>query len=200
MMNSRQLHKLHNLRSGIFNPKHWLFWIATTLLILALHSQAASTGKQLLETIEIVGISISTPTRMIAEILKAQGYTQINESLYTKQEYLQNGRSARFRIEIDDSATSRQITYFRSLAGGRIKSSAAHDTPVPDSEINMAQQLYQLVCTDISEELQKERACSPYTPDNINFGNGQLIQINEHYAAVLNATDASTTIGIKYQK
>ena len=197
MMNSGQL---HNSRNGIFNPRHWLFWIATTIFILALHSQAASPGKQPLETFEIAGISISTPTKMIGEILKAQGYTQINESLYTKQEYLQNGRSAIFRIEIDDSATFRQITYFRNLGGGRMKSPAAHDTPVPDSDIDMAQQFYQSICTGISEELRKERACNPYTPAHINFGNGQLILINERYAAVLNATDATTIIGIKYQK
>lgn len=190
----------HNSRSGIFNLKLWLFWIAGTLFISTLHSQAANSGKQQLQTIEISGISISTPTEMIADILKTQGYSQVNESLYTKQEYLQNGRSALFRIEIEDSATLRQITYFRNLSGGRIKSPTARDTPVPDSDIDMAQRLYQSVCTDISEELQKERACSPYTPANISFGNGQLIPINGHYAAALNATDASTTIGIKYKK
>lgn len=191
----------HNSQSGICNSRFWrLLWIATAFFILALHSHASSPGKQLLETIEIAGISINTPMEMIAEILKARGYTQVSNSLYTKQEYLQNGRSAIFRIEIDDSATARQITYFRNLGGGRMKSPVAHDAPVPDPDIDMAQQLYQAVCTGISEELQKERACNPYTPANISFGHGQLTLISEHYAAILNATDATTIIGIKYKK
>jgi hypothetical protein len=198
MMNSGPL---HNSPSGIYNSKLWrLLWIAATLSIFTLHGYASDPKKQSLETIEIVGISISTPTEMIAGILKTRGYTQVNASLYTKQEYLQNGRSAIFRIEIEDNAIFRQITYFRNLGGGRMKSPAARDTPVPDSDIGMATQLYQSVCADTSEELQQERACSPYTPANISFGNGQLIPVNEHYAAVLNATDAATIIGIKYKK
>lgn len=189
-----------NSNNDLFISRFPLLWIAAVLSISALNSHAANAEKQPLQAIEIAGISISTPPEIIAGILQAQGYTQVNASLYTKQEQLQNGRNAIFRIEIEENPTFRQITYFRSLGGGRIKSPSARDAPVPDSDIGMAQRLYQAVCIDISEELQKERACNPYTPANISFGNGQLIPIDEHYAAVLNATDASTIIGIKYKK
>lgn len=177
-----------------------LLWIAAVLSISALNSHAANAEKQPLRAIEIAGISINTPPEIIAGILQAQGYTQINASLYTKQEQLQNGRNAIFRIEIEENPTFRQITYFRSLGGGRIKSPSARDAPVPDSDIDMAQQLHQFVCASNSEEIQRERACMPYTPAHISFGRGQSIQIDDHFAAVLDATDASTTIGIKYTK
>ncbi|MBA3755615.1 MAG: hypothetical protein H0X02_05035 [Nitrosomonas sp.] len=73
-----------------------------------------------------------------------------------------------------------------------------HDTPVPASEIDMAQQLYRAVCTDIPAETQKIRSCEPLTPSNIRFGHGQWIQSDARFAVLLDATNASTTIGIKY--
>jgi hypothetical protein len=173
-----------------------LFFIPLILLISASY---ASTTTQQPEAIAIAGISIDTPAENIQKILQAQGYTQINESLYTKQEHSQNGRTAVFRIEIEDNATFRQITYFRSLGGGRLKSPAVHDTPIPATEMDMAQQLYQVICPDISQQIHEDRACEPLTPSQAKLGNGQWIQ-KDSFAVLLDATYANTTIGIKDQK
>lgn len=183
-----------------FIPRPLLRWITAVLFIFTFHSHAANIEKQPLQAIEIADISISTPARMIAGILQAQSYTQINESLYTKQEQLQNGHNAIYRITIEDNAIFHQITYSRSLGGGRIKSPAVRDAPVPAAELGMAQQLYQSVCTDMSEEIQKERSCESPTPSSIRFGHGQSIHVDERFAVLLDATDASTTIEIKYIK
>lgn len=195
-MNDSQRYNARNDFPG--TQLRWL-WIVTVLAIAALHGHAAN-AQQPLQMIEIAGVSINTPAQKIAGILQAQGYAQVNESLYTKQEKMQNGRSAMFRVEIEDNATLRQITYSRSLGGGRLKSPTSRDAPVPDSDIDMAQQLYQSVCMNIPEALQKDRACNAYTPANISFGNGQLIQVDERFAAALDATDASTAISIKFIK
>ncbi|MEK6596594.1 MAG: hypothetical protein AABZ18_08770, partial [Pseudomonadota bacterium] len=113
-MNNTQL---QNSGNDLFISRFPLLWIAAVLSISALNSHAANAEKQPLRTIEIAGISINTPPEIIAGILQAQGYTQVNASLYTKQEQLQNGRNAIFRIEIEENPTFRQITYFRSLGG-----------------------------------------------------------------------------------
>lgn len=177
-----------------------LRWMVAALFVLTSHSHADNITKQPLQAIEVAGISISTPAEMIAGILQSQGYAPVNESLYTKQEQLQNGRSAIYRITTENNATFHQITYSRSLGGGRVKSPAVRDAPVPAAEIGMAQQLYQSVCTDVSEEKQKERSCESPTPSSIRFGHGQSVHIDERFAVLLDATDASTTIEIKYTK
>lgn len=181
-------------------PRFLLRWMVAALFVFTSHSHASNITKQSLQTIEIAGISLSTPAEMIAGILQSQGYAPVNESLYTKQEQLQHGRSAIYRITTENNATFHQITYSRSLGGGRVKSPAVRDASVPAAEIGMAQQLYQSVCIDVSEEKQKERSCESPTPSSIRFGHGQSIHIDERFAVLLDATDASTTIEIKYTK
>lgn len=171
-----------------------LAWISIT------DNYAASTKQSQLEAVEIAGISLNTPADRIAAILQAQGYTQVNASLYTKEEPLQNGRSAIYRIEIENNPVMREISYSRSLSGGRIKSPTLRDAPIPDSDMDMVQQLYRAVCLNISETLQKERGCEPYSSTNIIAGNGQPIEIDNHFTVFLKATDANTAIGIKYSK
>lgn len=188
----------YNSRNDFFRSKFLLLWITALLFIFALNSHATDTKKQQLQAIEIAGISVNTSPEMIAGILRAQGYKQINESLYTKQEQAQSGRSAIYRVEIENTATFHQITYFRSLGGGRVKSPVVRDAPVPASEIDMAQQLYRAICTDIPAEIQEKRSCEPLTPANIRFGHGQWIQSDAHFAVLLDATNTSTTIGIKH--
>ena len=188
----------YNSQNDFFRSRSLLLWITALLFIFTLNSHAASAEKQKLQAIEIAGISINTSPEMIAGVLQAQGYKPVNESLYTKQEQAQNGRSAIYRVEIENTATFHQITYFRSLGGGRVKSPIVRDAPVPASEIDMAQQLYRAVCTDIPAEIQKKRSCEPLTPANIRFGHGQWIQSDAHFAVLLDATNASTTIGIKH--
>lgn len=188
----------YNSRNDFFRSKFLLLWITLLLFIFALNSYATDAEKQQLQAIEIAGISINTSPEMIAGILQAQGYKQVTESLYTKQEQAQSGRNAIYRVEIENTATFHQITYFRSLGGGRVKSPVVRDPPVPASEIDMAQQLYHAICTDIPAEIQEKRSCEPLTPANIRFGHGQWIQSDAHFAVLLDATNASTTIGIKH--
>lgn len=190
----------YNSRNVFFRSKFLVLWITALLLIFTLNSHAANTEKQQLQAIEISGISINASPERMAEILQERGYTQVNESLYTKQEQAQSGRSAIYRIEIENTATFHQITYFRSLGGGRVKSPIVHDAPVPASEIDMAQQLYHVICTDMPAETQEKRSCEPLTPANIRFGHGQWIQSDAHFAVLLDATNANTTIGIKYTR
>ena len=171
---------------------------ATTIIGFSISaSQTTGTEKHPLKTIEIAGISLNTPPETIAKILQAQDYIPVNETLYTKQEPAQNGRSTVYRIEVEDTATSRQLSYFRSLTGGRNKSPAARDAAIPAAEIITAQQLYDFVCA-VPQALQMERTCMPQTPANIIFGHGQLIAIDAHYSALLKASDSSTSMVIKY--
>lgn len=170
--------------------------VATTISFSISASQTTGTEKHPLKTIEIAGISLNTPLGTIAKILQAQDYIPVNETLYTKQEPAQNGRSTVYRIEVEDTATSRQLSYFRSLTGGRNKSPSARDA-IPVTEITTVQQLYDFVC-DVPEALQTERTCMPQTPANILFGHGQLIDIDAHYSVLLKALDSSTSMIIKY--
>lgn len=174
-----------------------LLGVATTISFSISASQTTGTEKHPLKTIEIAGISLNTPLKTIAEILQAHDYTPVNATLYTKQEPAQNGRSTVYRVEIEETATSRQLSYFRSLTGGRNKSPAARDAAIPAAEIATAQQLYDFVCA-VPQALQTERACIPQTPANIIFGHGQLIAIDAHYSASLKASDSSTSMIIRY--
>lgn len=184
-------------QKGSFVLRFLLFGVATINSFSASGNQTTSTEKHPLKTIEIAGISFNTPLETIAKILQAQDYIAVNETLYTKQEAAQNGRSTVYRIEIENTATSRQLSYFRSLTGGRNKSPSARDAAIPAAEITTAQQLYDSVCA-VPEALQTERACIPKTPANIIFGHGQLIAIDAHYSVLLRASDASTSMIIKY--
>jgi hypothetical protein len=93
------------------------------------------------------------------------------------------------------------------LAGGPIVESThndlrftARDAPIPDSDIDMAQQLYHSVCMNISDELQNARGCDPLTPATIKFGGAQWIQIDDHFSAILTASDTHATIGIRFSR
>lgn len=184
-------------RKGCSALRFLLSGVAAIVSFSVSASQTTGTEKHPLKTIEIAGISLNTPPEAIAKIMQAQDYTQVNESLYTKQESAQNGRSTVYRIEIEDTATSRQLGYFRSLTGGRNKSPSSRDAAIPESEITMAQQLHDFVCT-VAEELQTERACMPQAPANMIFGHGQSITLDAHFSVLLKASDTSTSMIIKY--
>ncbi len=153
--------------------------------------------KHPLTSIEIAGISLDTPTDQIAGILQAQGYTQVNPSLYTKSEAAPNGRSTVYRIEVDDTAIARELGYFRNLTGGRNKSPSSRDATIPESEIAMVRQLYEAVC-NVDEELQSERKCAPLQPASIIVNHGMVLTVDANYSILLKASDASTAIMIKF--
>jgi len=147
--------------------------------------------------IEISGISLAMPLDQMTEILTAQSYNAVSSRLFTKQGELQNNRRTIFRIEIDDTADSRQITYHRSLSGGRVKT-AGGDEPVPEYEVDMAQQFYRLMCDNIPGDVKEERQCEPPTTFSINAGNGRFVQINDQFSLQLNVTAANSAVGIRY--
>jgi hypothetical protein len=180
-----------------------LRWIACFSLACLVTSTAAiaapsaNSNNDSFRHIEISGISLATPFDQIAGILTAQGYTEINSRLFTKQGELQNNRRTIFRIEIEDIADLRRITYHRSLSGGRVKT-AGGDEPIPEYEVDMAQQFHRLMCENIPENMKEERQCQPPTAYSINAGNGRFIRINEQYSMQLDVTAANSTIGIQY--
>ena len=105
--------RLHTLLAAVFLS---LFLTAIT----AFAGQHQSAESHPLRQIEISGIAIATPSGKISDILEAQGYTRVSGTMYTKQEQLQNQRKTIFRIEVEDTAAFREITYHRSLSGGRV--------------------------------------------------------------------------------
>lgn len=170
-----------------------LFFLTPTI---ACADQNRNFANHPLYHIEISGISLATPTTSIADILKAQGYDQVRSTMFTKQEQLQNQRKTIFRIEVEDTAAYREITYHRSLSGGRVKSSIEEE-PVPEFEIDTASQLYQIICKNITEEEKTERSCEPFKQSSMIANHGQFIQLDDHFSVQLSATAANTAIGIK---
>ena len=197
--------------NGIINPcpKDLLSissFIATVLLIFTQLPTAAIAQKteqkplQQFFAFEIAGISLRTSFDAIPSILESHGYTQTGSATYTKQIQVPGQRKSIYRIEVDDGPTQRQIIYFRGQSGGRVKSSALRAKPIQVDEIDMANTLHQLVCSEIIPQIQKTRACQPATDTFIIFGNGKFVEIGKKVSAQLNASADSTTIGIKYIK
>lgn len=148
---------------------------------------------------EIEGISLSTPSEMIPLILEKNGYNQTRQATYTKQIQEPGQRKSVYRIEIEDTAMRRQITYFRGKTGGRIKSSAQAE-PIPVDEFTTARAIYKLVCGEASSQTQAARSCLPVTESNIRFGDGNLLEISDNVGIQLSASATSTTITLRYTK
>lgn len=188
---------VHNSR-----PAYWRtcagIWSFAAIFLLATPDLAVATGSQKhpLTVIEIAGVSLTTPAEKIPDILQAQGYTQVNSSLYTKSEPAPNGRSTVYRVEIDDTATSRELGYFRSLTGGRNKSPSSRDATIPDSEITMVRQLYDAVC-NVGEDLQSERKCAPPQPASVMINHGMMLTVDANHSVLLKASDSSTSVVVK---
>lgn len=172
-------------------------WSAAAVLMIAVPTVAtADLPKHPLAAVEIAGISLNTPADMIAGILQAQGYTQVNPSLYTKSEAAANGRSTVYRIEVDDIAGSRELSYARSLTGGRNKSPPSRDAAIPDGEIAMVRQLYEAVC-NVDEDVQSERKCAPPQPASVMINHGMMLTVDANYSVLLKASDSSTSVTVK---
>lgn len=159
--------------------------------------QPANNADDALHNLEISGISLSTPRDKIAEILAAQGYTAVNSRLFTKQGELQNNRRTIFRVEVEDIADKRLITYHRSLTGGRVKT-AGDKEPVPEYEKDTAQQFYRLICDNIPDDTKVGRQCEPLSETSISAGYGRFVPINDQYSLQLNVTAVNSAIGIQY--
>jgi len=148
--------------------------------------------------LEISGVTLAMSLETITENLTQQGYETVNSRLFTKRGPLQNNRTTVFRIEIEDDADSRMITYHRSLTGGRVKT-AGDAEPIVEYEIDMAQQFYTIMCGDVSDEIWEERQCEPLTEVSINAGYGQFVEVSDRVSMQLNVTAANSAVGIKYR-
>lgn len=173
-------------------------WSIMALFLAVTHSHAAGRQDHPLAAIEIAGISLNTPAGKIAGILQVQGYTQVNPSLYIKSEAAPNGRSTVYRVEVDDTAGSRELGYFRSLTGGRNKSPSARDAVIPESEITMVRQLYDAVC-NVAEDLQNAQKCQPPQPASVTINQGMMLTVDANYSLLLKASDTSTTAVVKFK-
>lgn len=187
---------LQNDQSATWQSRIKRWSVAMVWLIALPTATAADPPSHPLTAIEIAGVALATPAEKIPDILQAQGYTQVNSSLYTKSEPAPNGRSTVYRVEIDDTATSRELGYFRSLTGGRNKSPSSRDATIPDSEITMVRQLYDAVC-NVGEDLQSERKCAPPQPASVMINHGMMLTIDANYSVLLKASDSSTSVVVK---
>jgi len=169
-----------------------------TLATAEVAERATGKDHESFKQLEISGITLAMPLETIAKKLTEQGYEAVNSRLFTKRGPMQNNRSTVFRIEIEDDADSRMITYHRSLSGGRVKTAGGAE-PIPEYEVDMAQNFYSLMCENVSEAIIEKRQCEPLSEVSINAGYGQFIEINDHVSVQLNVTAANSAVGIQYR-
>ncbi|MDV6346677.1 hypothetical protein R2083_03990 [Nitrosomonas sp. Is35] len=187
---------LQNHQSATWQSRIKRWSVAMVWLIALPTATAADPPSHPLTAIEIAGVSLATLAEKIPDILQTQGYTQINSSLYTKSEAASNGRSMVYRVEIDDTVSARELSYSRSLTGGRNKSPSSRDAAIPDGEIAMVRQLYDAVC-NVGEDLQSERKCAPPQPAIIMINNGMMLTIDANHSVLLKASDSSTSVVVR---
>lgn len=183
------------------------FTVVTLFLLLYSHVSVFASEKNNGEVIDqtpflvfkIEGVSLNTPLEAIPNILEKQGFTQTGGMTYTKQNQVPGQRRSIYRVEINDTESLRQITYFRGESGGRVKSSVKERALLP-AEADMAKQLYALVCNDITVLEKSERSCFPVTEYKIKFGHGEFLEIGAKIGAQLNAYASTTIIAVRYLK
>ncbi len=173
---------------------------AFLIAILLPFAVNASNINQSLLTIEIEGISLSTPNDAIPGILKNHGYHQATTTTYTRRSPADGQRMSIHRIEITDTSELRQINYIREKSGGRIKSPPKVEESILESELDAAQKIYHIVCAATSPEIQNERLCQPESSSNITFNQSNMVTIDNNFEVSLNASAANTVIRLKYSK
>ncbi len=183
------------------------FFVVTLFLLLYSHvsvlaleseNDEANDLAQLL-AFKIEGISLDTSLEAIPAILEKHGYTQTSSTTYTKQNQIRGQRRSIYRVEVNDTESLRQITYFRGESGGRVKSSVKERSLMP-AEADMAKQLYALICDGITTLEKGERSCFPVTEYKIKFGHGEFLEIGTNIGVQLNASAESTTIAVRRAK
>lgn len=190
----------------VCQPTRLLFFIAILLIPVSAMFAASGAGPndssqlQRFLNLEIEGISLNTPPENIPTKLEAAGYSQVGETTFIKEAPLAGGRKSIYRIEIENTAKSRSITYFRGESGGRNKSPEIKNRPIPDNEAGWARMLYELVCLNVPDEIKNARACQPLADWRIRFGEGNFLSISDKVGAQLDASGASITLGVTYFK
>lgn len=150
--------------------------------------------------LEIESISLSTLPEDIPVILEGAGYSQTGDSTFFREAPIPGGRKSIYRITVEDTAKLRRITYSREEIGGRNKSPAAKNRPVPDNEAIWANALYELVCLHVADEIRIARACQPLADWQIRFGEGSFLSLSDKAGAQLDASGTSTILEVAYFK
>lgn len=168
-------------------------------LLMSFTIYAADINQDLL-AVEIEGISLNTPFNAIPVILEMHGYRQSASTTYIKRTQATEQRRSIHRIEIADTDSLRQISYIREKSGGRIKSPPNVEELIMESEIGTAQEIYRIVCTEASAEVQTERLCQPASATHVTINQGNAVSIGSNLEVLLNASAASTTMRLKFSK
>ncbi|SFL61750.1 hypothetical protein [Nitrosomonas communis] len=183
-----------------------------TLLLLPPSTVLATAGAESSDSfplqhfldLEIEGISLSTLPEDVPVILEAAGYFQRRNSIFIKtfikETPLPGGRNSLYRIELEDTPKHRSITYLREESGGRNKSSVEKNRPIPDNEAAWAKAIYELACLNVPNTINKARSCQPLHEQEIRFCEGGFLNISAHAGAQVNASGASTILGVTYFK
>ncbi|MCW5597515.1 MAG: hypothetical protein KIT59_00105 [Nitrosomonas sp.] len=150
--------------------------------------------------LEIEGISLSAPPEKIPAQLEDAGYHQIADGIFIKEAPIPGGRKSTYRIEVEETAELRSITYVRGEMGGRNKSPVEKNRPIPANEVTWVKTLYELVCSRVPEKSKNERACQPLLDWQARFGEGEVLRISDQAGARLDASGASTTLALIYFK
>ncbi len=179
-----------------------------TLLLLRPSTILATTGAESSDSfplqrfldLEIEGISLSTLPEDVPVILEAAGYLQRGNSIFIKETPLPGGRNSLYRIELEDTPKHRSISYFRGESDGRNKSSVEKNRPIPDNEAAWAKAIYELVCLNVLDRINKVRSCQSLHEWEIRFGEGSFLNISANAGAQVDASGASTILGVTYFK
>lgn len=150
--------------------------------------------------LDVEGVSLSmSPTEIQAQ-LQTAGYTQVNHTTFIKEIPLTGGRQSIYRIEIEHTPNHRKLGYFRSESGGRNKSPVTQALPIPEPEAKWVNALYELVCSDIPNEIKISRQCEPVSAASIRFGQGNPLSLSPTITTQLAATAGSVNLSIIYHK
>jgi hypothetical protein len=186
------------------------FFLALLLLVtyislyapisIASSNKAASSDSSALLNLEIAGVSLNTPPEKVADKLAANGYVQSGETTFLKETPLPGGRKALYRIEVENHASERSITYSRTESGGRVKSPMTRSHDLPEDEQVWTKALYAAVCENVRDETKQSRACKPLQNGTIGFGQGSILEITDQLGAQLDASGPSTAAKIIHSK
>lgn len=150
--------------------------------------------------LSIEGVSLSMSPNEIQAKLQAVGYAQVSQTTFIKEQPLTGGRQVIYRIEIEHTANSHKLGYFRSESGGRNKSPVTQVLPIPEQEAKWANALYELVCSDIPAEIRVSRQCEPVSEASVRFGQGNPLSLSPTITTQLAASAGSVSLSIIYHE
>ena len=161
------------------------------------------TGSALLTgilSLRLEGVSLNMSQTEIQTKLQAAGYTQVSPITFIKELPLPGGRQSIYRIEFEHTPSISKLGYFRSESGGRNKSPVTESRPIPEQEAKSANELYELVCSQASDEIKSVRACESVSEASIRFGEGNPLALSPSITAQLAASASSMSLSIVHHQ